>query len=218
MDPSFWHERWQRGETGFHQPRGNPQLQRHWPAAGVAAAATVLVPLCGKSRDMDWLLARGHRVLGVELSSLAAEAWFEAAGLVPRRTGDGPFQRLEAGGCAILVGDCFALGAAQVAGVGALYDRAALVALPAALRERYAALLAALLPAGTPGLLLTMDYPQEQMAGPPFSVPADEVHRLLGTAFAPRLLERVDALAGEPRLAARGLRSLHEEVWALRRA
>jgi thiopurine S-methyltransferase len=215
MEHDFWHERWQRGEIGFHQGDVHPDLLRHWPAIGAAHGAQVFAPLCGKSLDLAWLVAQGHRVLGVELSMIAAEGYFASQGLVPARSSEGPFMRLEAGGCAILVGDFFALEPAQLAGIGALYDRAALIALPTAMRERYAALLARLLPAGTRGLLVTVDYPPAQMQGPPFPVPAAEVHRLHDAAFAPVLLARRDALAGEPRLAARGLTELHEESWLL---
>lgn len=215
MEHDFWHERWQRGEIGFHQGDVHPDLLRHWPAIGAAPGAMVFAPLCGKSLDLAWLVAQGHRVLGVELSMIAAEAYFASQRLEPARSSEGPFVRLEAGGCAILVGDCFALEPAQLAGIGALYDRAALIALPTAMRERYAAQLARLLPAGTRGLLVTVDYPPAQMQGPPFPVPAAEVHRLHDAGFATTLLARRDALAGEPRLAARGLTALHEESWLL---
>jgi thiopurine S-methyltransferase len=215
MEPDFWHERWQRGETGFHQGDVHPDLLLHWPGTGCAPGAQVFAPLCGKSLDLAWLVAQGHRVLGVELSMIAAEAYFAGQGLVPARSAEGPFTRLEAGGCAILVGDFFALEPAQLRGTGALYDRAALIALPAPMRARYAAQLARLLPAGTRGLLITVDYPPADMAGPPFPVPAAEVRQLHGGAFAIEPLARRDALAGEPRLAARGLTALHEESWLL---
>jgi thiopurine S-methyltransferase len=215
MEHDFWHERWQRGEIGFHQGDVHPDLARHCPAVGCAPGAQVFAPLCGKSLDLAWLVAQGQRVLGVELSMIAAEAYFASQGLEPGRSTEGPFTRLEAGACAILVGDFFALEPAQLAGTGALYDRAALIALPAPMRERYAARLASLLPAGTRGLLITVDYPPADMQGPPFPVPAAEVQRLHGGAFTVERLARRDALAGEPRLAARGLSALHEESWLL---
>jgi thiopurine S-methyltransferase len=215
MEPQFWHERWQRRETGFHQEAVHADLQEHWPAVGNLPGALVFAPLCGKSLDLAWLVARGHRVLGVELSMIAAEEYFASQQLVPARRQEGPFTRLEAGSCTILVGDCFALEPAQLAGCTALYDRAALIALPGAMRERYAAQLARLLPAGTRGLLITVDYPPADMPGPPFPVPAAEVQRLHGAAFEVTGLARRDALADEPRLAARGLTSLHEASWLL---
>ncbi|MFM2286992.1 MAG: hypothetical protein RL684_135 [Pseudomonadota bacterium] len=218
MEADFWLQRWQNQQTAFDQAAAHPLLQRHWDALGCAPGAQVLVPLCGRSLDMDWLLARGHTVLGVELSPLAAEAWFGAHALEPLRTADGAFTRLQAAGCAILVGDFFALEPRHVAQVVAWYDRAALVALPLPMRQRYVALLAQLLAPATRGLLVSMDYPPEQITPPPFSVPAPDLQRLLAGAYTAELLERVDTFAQEPRLAARGLRSMHEEAWLLRRA
>lgn len=217
MEPGFWHDRWQRNEIGFHQQEVHAELRQYWPAVGCAPDALVFAPLCGKSLDLAWLVAQGQRVLGVELSLLAAEAYFAERGQSPERSTLAGFTRLAAGGCTILVGDYFALEPRQLAGVGALYDRAALIALPAPLRARYAARLAELLPAGTPGLLVTIDYPEGQMPGPPFSVPATEVRRLHGAHFELTLLSRRDLLPGEPRLAARGLTSLHGECWQLLR-
>jgi thiopurine S-methyltransferase len=217
MDPQFWHDRWERNEIGFHQDAVHADLRQHWPSVGARPGALVFAPLCGKSLDLAWLVAQGHRVLGVELSMIAAEAWFASQGLEPTRSSEGPFTRLDAGGCAILVGDFFALEPAQFAGAGAWYDRAALIALPAAMRLRYSAQLAWLLPAGTPGLLVTIDYPQEQMPGPPFAVPAAEVQQLYAGAFSLELLSHRDLLANEPGLAARGLKSLHGDAWRLQR-
>jgi thiopurine S-methyltransferase len=217
MEPAFWHSRWQRGQTGFHQAEVHAELRQHWPATGCAPGALVFAPLCGKSLDLAWLVAQGQRVLGVELSMLAAEAWFASQQLAPGRRELAGFTSLSAGGCTILVGDYFALEPAQLADVGGLYDRAALIALPPPMRERYATQLARLLPAGTPGLLDTIDYPQEQMQGPPFAVSSAEVQQLYGAAFTLERLARRDLLASEPGLAARGLAQLHGECWRMQR-
>ncbi|HCP03426.1 MAG TPA: thiopurine S-methyltransferase, partial [Pseudomonas sp.] len=75
MDAAFWHERWQRGEIGFHKASTNPLLQRWWPQLGVDAEAPVWVPLCGKSLDLIWLRSQGHPVRGVELARSALESF-----------------------------------------------------------------------------------------------------------------------------------------------
>jgi thiopurine S-methyltransferase len=90
MEQDFWHERWQRGEIGFHQGEVHPDLPPHWPAVGAAPDAQVFAPLCGKSLDLAWLVAQGHRVLGVELSMIAAEAWFASQRLVSARSTTAP--------------------------------------------------------------------------------------------------------------------------------
>ena len=86
MDAAFWLQRWQEGQIGFHRSDVMPLLEKHWPSLQLPAGSRVLVPLCGKSLDMHWLAAQGHRVLGVELSPLAVTQFFEEAGLTPVRT------------------------------------------------------------------------------------------------------------------------------------
>lgn len=62
MDANFWHEKWQRREIGFHQPQANPLLVAYFDKLNLAAGSRVLLPLCGKTRDIAWLLDRGFRV------------------------------------------------------------------------------------------------------------------------------------------------------------
>jgi len=217
VHPEFWLGRWQRREIGFHQAEVNADLQLHWPAVGCPPASPVLVPLCGKSTDMRWLHDRGHLILGVELSAIAVEEFFAEQGLLPRRGRAGALECWEAEGYRILVGDFFDLDAAAVAGVSGVYDRAALVALPPALRERYARQLRRILPARCGILLLTMDYPQEQMAGPPFAIPESEVRELYTPAFSVTLLSAREDLAIEARYRQRGLRSRTDCVYLLQR-
>ncbi len=199
MDAAFWHRRWHKAETAFHQTEVNPWLQRYFPPL-LDGPARVLVPLCGKSLDMLWLVARGCQVLGVELSEIAVQAFFDEQGLEPEICQQGAFQRYRAGALEIWCGDFFALTAADLAHCTHLYDRAALVALPPEMRRRYAAHLA-LLPAGCRGLLITLDYPQQQMEGPPFAVPEPEIRQLLA-GWAPELLEARVSPAWQARFAA----------------
>jgi thiopurine S-methyltransferase len=215
MEPNFWLARWQKGEIGFHLDRPNPMLLQH--AAALPAPGTrVLVPLCGKSVDLAWLHERGHSVLGVELSPIAAKAFFEEHSLPVTVVRDGPFERYRGNSAAIeiLVGDFFAIDAQRAGTVAGYYDRAALVALPPQLRPRYVAHLATLLPAGTRGLVVAFEY-APNVGGPPFSVDQAEVQHLYSPHFTLELLERNDILAAEPRLAARGMRSLHECAYAV---
>jgi thiopurine S-methyltransferase len=215
MERDFWLERWQRNEIGFHQREINAHLQDCWPLLGLAAGSPVFVPLCGKSRDLLWLRARGHTVLGVEISSIAVRDFFSENGLVARRSRQGGFERYEADGLAILCGDFFALTAADLAGVAGVYDRASLIALPPDMRGRYAGQLAAILPARAEILLVTMDYPQTQMSGPPFAVRENEVHRLYAAHYDVTQLYTRDILAENPRFRERGLDSLTEQVYRL---
>lgn len=215
MEPSFWHARWQANEIGFHQADINPHLQAYWPELRAAPQGRVFVPLCGKSRDMLWLAGEGQRVLGVEISPIAAQAFFTENRLPPVSTLKPPFTEHRSGEITLLQGDFFALTPAHVEAVSAVYDRASLIALPPELRARYAAHMAALLRQSVPVLLVTLDYPQQEMDGPPFAVTGDEVDKLFGAHFEITSLGGQDILAENPRFQARGLTRLNERVYRL---
>lgn len=218
MDAEGWRARWREGHLGFHQGEVNPRLQAYWPGLGVPQAASVFVPLCGKSLDMHWLRARGHPVIGVELSEVAVRDFFAEAGLEAAERDAAPFTLHEAGGIRLLCGDFFALTRDHLTGVGGVYDRASLVALPAEVRRRYAARLADCLPGGCAVLLVTIDYPEGSFEGPPFAVSDDEVHALFGDAFSVTRLAASGPGPAPPHLAARGLGTMSESVFALRRS
>ena len=217
MDADFWLQRWREGRTGFHRNEVMPLLQKHWPSLGVPRGARVLVPLCGKTLDMPWLAAQGHRVLGVELSPLAVAQFFAEHGLVPERHASPLGVHHVAGDIEIIQGDVFALDNATLAGCAAVYDRAAVIALPPPLRERYACELYRRLPAGCRGLMITLEYPQHEMAGPPFSVDGVDIAARFGRDWVIQSLERRDILAAEPRFQADGVSALHTGVYSLER-
>jgi thiopurine S-methyltransferase len=217
MDSIYWQRRWERGQIGWHQDSINRHLAEHWPQLGFASGSTVFVPLCGKALDLLWLAAQGHPVLGVEVSALAVDAFLEENRLQAERTEDGPFQRVVAGEIELLIGDFFALERRHIEDVVAVYDRASLIALPPDQRPRYAAKLASLLTAGTRSLLITLDYDQQQMSGPPFSVGDAEVRDLFEHRFSVEHLANHDVLAEEPRWRQRGLQALAERIYLLTR-
>lgn len=217
MDPAFWHQRWHDNQIGFHQDQPTPLLLKHWDAVGAAPGARVFVPLCGKSLDLAWFASRGHRVLGVELSSLAIAQFFAEHGLQPTVRDSRYGRHYEAGPIELVCGDAFGLDADLLADCTAVYDRAALIALPPDLRRRYAGELYARLPQGCRGLLVTLDYPQHEKDGPPFSVTGDEVRALYGGDWRLDLLERRDILAQQPRFRADGVTDLHTSAWRMER-
>ena len=217
MDPDFWQQRWREGRTGFHQEQVTPLLEQYWDAAGVPAGDRVFVPLAGKSLDMAWLAARGHRVLGVELSPIAVQQFFGECGLQPAIRESSLGMHYSAGAIEILCGDVFTIDADMLAGCGGVYDRAALIALPPAMRERYVGNVYSKLRAGCMGLLVTLDYPQQEKEGPPFSVTGDEVQARFGRDWTTDLLERRDILASQPGFVADGVTALHTSAWRLQR-
>jgi thiopurine S-methyltransferase len=64
-------------------------------------------------------------------------------------------------------------------------------------------------------LLLTLDYPQAEMDGPPFSVPDAEVRVLYEARWEIDTLETRDVLANEPKFAARGVTRMSTTVYRL---
>lgn len=210
MQKDFWIEKWNQKQTGFHQSDVNAFLQKYWAHTGARAGAAVFVPLCGKSRDMIWLQEQGHAVLGVEFSPLAVADFFGENGLEPATAPRGAFVESAAGDIRLLCGDFFDLVREDLEGVRAVYDRAALIALPPDLRKNYAARLKDLLPPGCVLLLVTLEYPQGAISGPPFSVTEEEVSSLFAGARALRLLERQDVLPQNAHLKERGINALDE--------
>ncbi len=216
MDEAFWQRRWARNEIGFHLNEVNPYLRRHWSCLKLDPGARVLVPLCGKSLDMAWLAEQGFAVLGVELSERAAENFFAEHGLVPEVSVQGEFKVYRAGNVEIRCGDFFAMTFDDVADCRALYDRAALIALPADMRQRYVNHLVSILAPGCQGLLITLDYEQEQMPGPPFAVSDAEVREFLGARWKIELLEHMDVLNERNwKFLQRGLTRLEERCYRL---
>lgn len=185
MEHDFWHQRWEGDRIGFHLSEVNEHLKTHWAALGVGVDEQVLVPLCGKSLDLGWLAQR-HPVLGVELSQRACEAFFAEAEWVAKVEQQGDFRVFSHGQLTLLCGDFFALSVSQLTDVKAVYDRAALIALPVPMRKRYAEKLMAELPGGVKILLVTLTFAEP--VGPPFSVTQEELEALLGRRFTIRCL------------------------------
>ena len=215
MDTNFWLQRWEQGQTGFHQSRVAPLLQKHWAGLRVPAGGRVLVPLAGKSLDVAWIASQGHPVLAVELSPLAIRKFFEEHQLKPSQHSTAEGTVYEAGAIQYLCADVMTLKAETLASIQGCYDRAALIALTPELRKRYVERVYHRLPEGCRTLLLTIDYPQDEMQGPPFSVPQEEVNARFGDRWLVECLETRDILAKEPKFAARGLTRLSTGVYRL---
>lgn len=215
MHPDFWHQRWRDGQIGFHQDAPSPLLLKHWRSLQLPADAKVFVPLAGKSHDMAWLAAQGHRVLGVELSRAAVEAFFAEHGLQPQRHDSRYGTHYEAANIELICGDAFGLDESALADCTAVFDRAALIALPQDLRHRYVDELYTRLPARCRGLLITLEYLQAEKAGPPFSVEEDEVRALYARHWQVTTLERREILAGQTRFIEEGVSALETVVYRL---
>ena len=199
MEANFWLERWQNNQIGFDQQEVNPFLINHVNKLGLVARQRVFVPLCGKTIDIVWLLQQGYQVVGVELSELAIQQLFQLLGLIPQISTVGAFKLYQAEKIDIYVGDFFELTADLLGTVDAIYDRAAFIALPEAMRLDYSRHLTAVSHTA-PQLLVSIEYDQSIVAGPPFSIEEQEIRTHYGASYTISLLERIgiaDGLKGK---------------------
>ena len=218
MELDFWHERWKNDQIGFHQEQINRYLQKYWQVLGVTEGSCVFVPLAGKTKDILWLNSQGFHVKAIELSELAVKAFFVENSLEYQLEEAGQFNIYRSDNIEFYCGDFFALEKSQLADIAAVYDRASLIALPPAMRSVYEAKLKSILPDAVKILLVTMEYPQQEMDGPPFSVMESEVRQLFEDQFSIEVLENFDVIADNPRFADRGLSQMFEKVYCLSKA
>lgn len=182
MEHEFWHERWAKSEIGFHQGTVNKFLSDHWAELAGESAGATLVPLCGKSHDMWWLHDRGHPIIGVELSEVACKDFFTEASEKAIVSPGEPFIKFRHNGLELWCGDFFQLAAQELEHIRLVYDRAALIALPPEMREKYVKHLTMIIPDGAQIFLVTLDY-KTKIKAPPFNVSNEEVQALYGADY-----------------------------------
>jgi len=211
MDATFWHQKWSSNDIAFHENEFNPQLLKYLAVLALPKGSRVLVPLCGKTLDIAWLLAQGYRVAGIELSELAVEQLFMQLNIQPKITDLGQLKHYGGKNIDLFVGDIFALSQKILGAVDAIYDRAALVALPSELRQRYSQHLVEL-SQQAPQLLICYDYDQTLQAGPPFSISSAEVNRHYQDCYDLKCVESIAVVGG-----VKGQCPGRENVWLLTR-
>ncbi|MBZ9557902.1 MULTISPECIES: thiopurine S-methyltransferase [unclassified Modicisalibacter] len=214
MEQAFWHDRWHKGQLGFHLPFVHPILTRYLPAYDLPEVAGVFVPLCGKTLDIGWLLAQGHRVIGAELSERAVSELFVELGVEPHIEAWKGGRCFRHGDLTVFQGDIFALEPGEVGAVDLVYDRAALVAMPAPMRKSYVAQVSSLSD-DAPQLLISFEYDPREMDGPPFPVLPDELERLYTGPHALAELSRKDVIAHQPAFREAGVTRFVEVAWQL---
>ncbi|MGD9841291.1 MAG: thiopurine S-methyltransferase [Steroidobacteraceae bacterium] len=211
MNPGFWQQKWEKNEIGFHEGRPNSLLVTHFNTLGLTQGARVFLPLCGKTVDIVWLLSKGYRVAGAELSQLAIKQLFTELGITPAIATIGKLLHYSAANIDIFIGDIFDLSKATLGQIDASYDRAALVALPEPTRAKYTKHLLDITDKATQ-LLLTFEYDQSLMDGPPFSLSSDEIRRRYQVAYQLTLLESRPVAGGM-----KGLGAATESAWLLKK-
>ena len=222
MNPEFWQKRWQEGRIGFNQAEVNPLLIRYFAELNLAAGSCIFAPLCGKSIDMLWLAQQGYHVVGAELVESAVQEFFSEQRITPTiyKHANNPAVKCYVGrlldkassySISLWVSNIFALSADDIGQIDAVYDRAALIAMPANMRDKYSEQVIELTD-NAPQLLLTLKYKQDEWAGPPFSINSEQIQQYYNECY------QITELEGEPStLNANPDMSVTEHVWLLER-
>ncbi len=207
---NLWLERWKNRELGFNQEVVNPFMRKYFPSLGLDKGSRVLVPLCGKTIDISWLLSQGYEVIGVELSEQAIIELFEELGVEPSVSTLGELLVYSAENITIYVGDIFKVTDEMLGKIDAIYDRAALVALTTELRVAYASHLRNITN-NAPQLLLCFEYNQSLMNKPPYSVDSGEVKRHYDQYYHIKVLCKEEIVGGF-----KGKLEAYDVLWLLR--
>ncbi|MDJ0833793.1 MAG: thiopurine S-methyltransferase [Gammaproteobacteria bacterium] len=210
-----WSAFWEQDRLDFHQGQVNIYLQRFLPQFELKPGDQIFMPLCGKAFDILWLAQQGYQVVGVELSPIAVESFFDESGLDYRLDKLGSFSRYRAPNITLYQGDFMHLQAEQLAACKLVYDRAAIVAIEDFNRPSYSQHMQQIIPPSTPMLVVTLDYDQSIMTGPPFSVPLDEIRRLYQAHYRIDILHSSEQIDERPRWRNNGLDSLIESALCL---
>ncbi len=217
MEKSYWNSRWHKGKIGFHSSQADDALISWWPKISEGIDANVLVPLCGKSPDLHFLAGLGHGVIGVEFIRQACAEFFEEADIEPEIRQKGRIEIFESDPYKILCGDWFHISKKHTGNAKLLYDRAALVALPPEDRKTYMQHSLSVMPETCSMLIVTFEYDQNVMSGPPFSVPPAEVMEGYGSAAEVELLETKDLIHDYEKFRNKGLDRFLKHVFWVRR-
>ena len=209
MESIFWHKRWEENEIGWHQAETNPLLAEFINELPLVKGSRIFIPLCGKTHDIAYLLSKGYRIAGAELNKPAVEQLFIELGIEPNISKIENIDRYSAENIDIFVGDIFELSRETLGSVDAIYDRAALVALPDEMRTKYRSHLLKITDV-SPQLLITFEYDQNLMPGPPFSISEADVKQYYESSYKLRMLKKVDVPGG-----LKGKCDASESIWLL---
>ena len=215
MHADQWLDRWKQNRIGFHESTVNQYLQRYLSDFNLNSGDTIFLPLCGKAHDIAWLAQQRFQVVGIELSEIAIESFFSEHKLQYQQFESQRFVLRKSGNISLIQGDFFDLQQEDLSDCKLVYDRAALIAIDEFNRDRYCAHLLSIIPQYIDQLLITLDYNQTQMSGPPFSVSEGEVHRYYESAYSIDRLETNDVLDERPRWRDQGLTALTESVFKM---
>ena len=210
---NLWESRWQEDRIGFHLKEVNSYLMRFSDQLFHQNPDRVFVPLCGKTLDLSWLTKKTKKVIGVELVSKAVQDFFAENNIDYLIQQDETVQKYSSKSIDIYLSDFFDLNHEQTSSFKAIYDRASIVAIEKPERREYVDHLISFLDKAGRILLITLEYNQNQMKGPPYSVPGEEIESLFSPLGSLKLLETCDVL--DDRFRKKGLTHLLEHVFLI---
>ena len=207
MQHEFWYQKWQKNEIGFHLNQPHPLLVKYMGCLNISPNSRIFIPLCGKSLDIHWLLTQGYHVVGIDLSPIAIHDLISTLGLSFTEMQSGNLSHFHHPQIDLFVGDFFELTIEQLGQIDAIYDRAALVALPEQMRSQY---IQHLIHIGghASQLLISFEYDQSIMAGPPFAISTQQLQDYYSSEYDIQLLDRQTELL-------KGKVNAQEKIWLL---
>ena len=207
MEISFWESKWHKGQIGFHMENGYEPLKKYWQKLDIVKNPNVLVPLCGKSLDIVWLAGQGAQVYGVEVIGQAVSDFFRDQQITPAKNEKQGLKFYKAGPIEIWNCDFFKLEPDLLPSIDIVYDKGGLVALPHDSQKAYVEKLRTFTHPKSKILLHHFEYPQQEMDGPPFSIPIDRIRELFGGIYTIRTLLQETSKTKYEKFRERGLKS-----------
>ncbi|HJP12565.1 MAG TPA: thiopurine S-methyltransferase [Gammaproteobacteria bacterium] len=212
-----WLKFWENNETNWHGDRITQELVEYFELFELETRDKVFVPLCGKSLDMIYIMNQGFSVVGVEISEIGVRQFFSENNLTYKITKVDDFDLYSSENLEIYCGDFFSLTSKHLNNVKAVLDSKSLIALEPDLRQKYAKHLNDIISLGVRILLVTLQYPQHQMSGPPFSVDESEVESLFSMAFESRKLKSFNDIENGSKLVRAGVDFINNAAYCLRK-
>jgi len=215
MQIEFWEERWEKNQIAFHLPGFNPYLTKYLARFDVKANDTIFIPLCGKTLDIAWLASQQFSIIGVECSDKALRSFFTENNLQVKLETLKSFNAYNSDNICLLKGDFFELDKEILKDTALVYDRASLIALPKQFRKQYVSHMNKILPENAEVFLITLEYDQTIMSGPPFSVDNKEIETLYQSKSQVTILSESDVLNSHQKFKDRGLTYLIERIYRI---
>lgn len=193
---NFWQQHWSDGQTAFHLDDIHPDLQVFLPVLSLELGDTVFVPLCGRTLDIGYLLNVGYNVIAIEMVEYAVQQLFNQLSIVPEVSGWKQGKCYRADHLTVYVGNYFDLSSDECAEVSAIYDRAALAAMPYKLQQRYCQHLGDIT-VYAKQLVIASAFDQTKMQGPPFTITPQHIQQYYGQHYTIELLNEIETIKEE---------------------